>query len=67
MVGMLVQKRRALLENHGVPVEIGESNEPIPIHFAYRRDINIEAPLSTNDGKPFQFPPMMGRKVTSAS
>jgi AMP nucleosidase len=32
-----------------VPVEIGESSEPIPIHFAYRRDINIEASLSSND------------------
>jgi AMP nucleosidase len=40
---------RLLIENHGVPVEIGESAEPIPIHFAYRRDINIEASLSTND------------------
>lgn len=32
-----------LLENHDVPVEIGEANEPIPIHFAYRRDISSEA------------------------
>ncbi len=40
---------RLLIENHGVPVEIGESNEPIPVHFAYRRDINIEASLSSND------------------
>jgi AMP nucleosidase len=30
-----------LMQNHGVPVEIGESDEPIPLHFAYRRDINI--------------------------
>jgi len=30
-----------LVHNHGVAVEIGESDEPIPIHFAYRRDINI--------------------------
>src|SRR5271170_4219724 len=28
-----------------MPVEIGESSEPIPVHFAYRRDINIEAAL----------------------
>ena len=28
-----------------MPVEIGESSEPIPIHFAYTRDINIEAAL----------------------
>ncbi len=35
-----------LLKNHGVPVEIGESHEPIPVHFAYRSDINAEAGLS---------------------
>src|SRR3954463_13927111 len=40
---------RLLIENHGVPVKIGESKEPIPVHFAYRRDINIEASLSSND------------------
>jgi AMP nucleosidase len=32
-----------LLDNHSVPVEIGESGEPIPVHFAYRRDISSEA------------------------
>ncbi|HXP97600.1 MAG TPA: AMP nucleosidase, partial [Telmatospirillum sp.] len=35
-----------LLANHGVPVEIGESNEPIPVHFAYRRDISSETGFS---------------------
>lgn len=35
-----------LLENHGVPVEIGESHEPIPVHFAYRHDISSETGLS---------------------
>ena len=25
------------------------SSEPIPVHFAYRRDINIEAALATSD------------------
>jgi len=34
-----------LLRNHAVPVEIGESDEPIPIHFAYRRDINVMAAI----------------------
>src|SRR6201988_5142481 len=38
-----------LIENHGVAVEVGESDEPIPIHFAYRRDINIEAAVSINE------------------
>ena len=27
-----------MIENHGVPVEIGELSEPIPVHFAYRRE-----------------------------
>ena len=41
----LTEQIRLLIENHGVPVEIGELSEPIPIHFAYRRDINVEAVL----------------------
>jgi len=45
----LTHQIRRLIENHGVPVEIGQSAEPIPIHFAYRRDINIEAALSPGD------------------
>jgi AMP nucleosidase len=43
----LTEQIRLLIENHGVPVEVGESSEPIPVHFAYRRDINIEAMLSS--------------------
>jgi len=38
-----------LVHNHGVPVDIGESDEPIPIHFAYRRDINIAASSALRD------------------
>jgi AMP nucleosidase len=41
----LIEQIRLLMENHGVQVEIGESNEPIPVHFAYRNDINIQAVL----------------------
>jgi AMP nucleosidase len=44
----LTEQIGLLIKNHGVPVEIGCSNEPIPIHFAYRRDINIEAALTNN-------------------
>ena len=39
----LTEQIGLLIKNHAVPVEIGESDEPIPIHFAYRRDINSEA------------------------
>ena len=38
-----------LIQNHGVPVEVGESDEPIPIHFAYQRDINITGSLPARD------------------
>jgi AMP nucleosidase len=49
----LTEQIELLVKNHGVPVEIGESNEPIPIHFAYRRDINIEAALTIADSLAF--------------
>jgi AMP nucleosidase len=41
--GYLTEQIGLLIQNHGVPVEIGESEEPIPIHFAYRRSINLAA------------------------
>jgi AMP nucleosidase len=34
-----------LISNHRVPVEIGESPEPIPIHFAYKSDAGLAASL----------------------
>ena len=43
----LTEQIGLLIENHHAPVEIGESNEPIPVHFAYRRDINTEGRLSS--------------------
>src|ERR1700747_1691123 len=49
----LTEQIGLLIKNHGVAVEIGESNEPIPIHFAYRRDINIEAALTVADSSAF--------------
>ena len=49
----LTEQIELLVNNHGVPVEIGELNEPIPIHFAYRRDINIEAALTIADSSAF--------------
>src|SRR5689334_13696462 len=51
----LTEQIELLVKNHGVPVEIGESDEPIPVHFAYRRDINIAAALA-GGGKPLERP-----------
>jgi AMP nucleosidase len=42
----LTEQIGRLLQNHGIPVEIGESDEPIPIHFAYPRGITVAADLS---------------------
>src|SRR5712691_12360151 len=47
--GYFTEQIGLLMENHGVPVEIGESDEHIPIHFAYRRDINISASVPARD------------------
>jgi AMP nucleosidase len=52
----LTEQINLLIENHGVPVEIGESSEPIPVHFAYRRDINIEAVISDGEKLRVQRP-----------
>jgi AMP nucleosidase len=52
----LTEQIRLLIENHGVPVEIGESDEPIAVHFAYRRDINIAAALTAGGPMTAQRP-----------
>src|SRR5262245_21907091 len=52
----LIDQIGLLIENHGVPVEIGESDEPIPIHFAYRRDINTAANVIARGGVPPDLP-----------
>ncbi len=52
----LTEQIALLIENHGVPVEIGETNEPIPVHFAYRRDINAEGCLSGGATLPVDRP-----------
>jgi AMP nucleosidase len=45
----LIEQIGLLSQNHRVAVEIGESDEPIPIHFAYPRDINISATVPVGE------------------
>ncbi len=40
----LTQQIGLLLENHGVPVGVGLSNTPIPVHFAVLGDADIQIP-----------------------
>ncbi len=49
-----------LISNHRVPVEIGESNEPIPVHFAYSSDIGVAASLASG-GLPIAGTPLRDR------
>jgi AMP nucleosidase len=45
----LTEQIGLLIENHAIAVEVGESSEPIPLHFAYPRDINIAANFPAGD------------------
>jgi AMP nucleosidase len=40
-----LQQFRLLLQNHGVPLEVGVSNEPMPIHFSFAEHDHIEGNL----------------------
>lgn len=40
----LTQQIGLLIQNHGVPVQIGPSETPIPIHFAGQNDANLSVP-----------------------
>jgi AMP nucleosidase len=40
-----LQQFALLLQNHGVPLEVGTSNEPIPIHFSFAEHDHIEGTL----------------------
>jgi AMP nucleosidase len=41
-----VEQLRLLLANHGVPLEVGTSHQPIAVHFAFADDEHIEATLT---------------------
>ncbi|MCK5384164.1 MAG: AMP nucleosidase [Alphaproteobacteria bacterium] len=38
---------RLLIKNHDIPIEVGVSNTPMPIHFALGEDFYLERDLST--------------------
>jgi AMP nucleosidase len=40
-----LQQFRLLLQNHAVPLEVGTSNEPMPIHFSFAEHDHIEGNL----------------------
>ena len=42
----LLEQFTKLIENHGVGIEIGESDSPIPLHFAFPEGMHVEGGLS---------------------
>ena len=44
----LLEQFRQLIRNHGQPIEVGLSQTPIPVHFAFPDGIHIEASLTTD-------------------
>ena len=43
--GYLVEQIGLLIKNHAVPVEVGESDVPIPLHFAFFEGAHVEGTL----------------------
>ena len=41
-----LEQFRLLLQNHGVELEVGTSNQPIPVHFSFAENDHIEGNLS---------------------
>ncbi|MEX0853008.1 MAG: AMP nucleosidase [Bauldia sp.] len=50
----LTEQIRLLIRNHGLPVEIGPSAEPIPLHFAFDGDIHVEGELLERSDRPLR-------------
>lgn len=42
----LIQQLELVMQNHGVPVEIGVSRTPMPVHFAVANDPKLNVPQS---------------------
>jgi len=62
--GYLIEQIKLLVRNHGLPVEIGPSAEPIPLHFAYQDGIYVEGEAADRIDRPlrdiFDVPDLQG-------
>lgn len=60
----LIDQLKLLLRNHGVPVTVGESSTPIPLHFAFLEGTYVEASAAENIKRPlrdlFDVPDLSG-------
>jgi AMP nucleosidase len=52
--GYLREQMRLLMRNHGVPLEIGASEEPMPLHFAFAEGAHVEGALADRLDRPLR-------------
>ncbi|CAN5263130.1 AMP nucleosidase [soil metagenome] len=50
----LAEQIRQLIRNHGVPVEVGPSAEPIPLHFAFADGVHVEGQIADTIDRPLR-------------
>src|SRR5690606_20700596 len=50
----LHEQLRLLMRNHGVPVTIGESETPIPVHFAFLEGTHVDATVADRIHRPLR-------------
>lgn len=50
----LVDQLRLIVRNHGVPVTVGESETPIPIHFAFLEGTHVDGTFADSIRRPLR-------------
>ena len=50
----LIDQLRLLMKNHGVPVSVGESETPIPVHFAFLEGTHVDATVADRIHRPLR-------------
>ncbi len=60
----LTEQLRLLMRNHGVAVTVGESETPIPLHFAFGEGAHVDGSIAERLGRPlrdvFDVPDLKG-------
>src|SRR5690606_31463148 len=51
---ILTEQLRLLMRNHGVPVTVGESETPIPLHFAFLEGTHVDAGVADRIQRPLR-------------
>ena len=50
----LAEQFRQIIRNHGVPITVGESETPIPVHFAFLEGTHVEASVADRIKRPLR-------------